>query len=132
MIITPITPRFSETNGAAHIDHTVIPVWFDAGRRELMRLFSPELNARDWPLALVNLSVDFKKELFYDRDVEVHTAVEKIGRSSFTLREEVHQSGQVCAVGQCTFVHFDYANGSSMEINDSVRASLAEHLVSAD
>ena len=43
MFTTPITPRASETDGAGHINNTVVPVWFEAGRREIFRIFTPDL-----------------------------------------------------------------------------------------
>ena len=58
MIETPIIPRVSETDGAGHINNTVIPIWFEGGRTEIFRLLTPDLQFRNWRVALVNMNVD--------------------------------------------------------------------------
>ena len=52
MIVTTITPRVSETDGAGHINNTAIPVWLEAGRREIFALFTPDLGFEHWGVAL--------------------------------------------------------------------------------
>lgn len=44
MFTTTITPRVSETDGVGHINNTTVPVWFEAGRHEIFKLFTPDLS----------------------------------------------------------------------------------------
>ena len=37
MFTTVITPRVSETDGMGHINNTVIPIWFEAGRKGILK-----------------------------------------------------------------------------------------------
>ncbi|MHC4372792.1 MAG: acyl-CoA thioesterase [Planctomycetota bacterium] len=49
----PIVPRYSETDQAGVVHHTVYPVWFEMGRTELLRvngLAYSELEKADGPI----------------------------------------------------------------------------------
>ena len=59
MFVTNITPRVSETDGVGHINNVFVPIWFEAGRREIFRIFSPRLDFKNWRLALVKIEVEY-------------------------------------------------------------------------
>ena len=59
MFITKIQPRVSETDGAGHINNTTIPIWFEAGRDEIFKLFTPDFSFKNWKLVLANMNIDF-------------------------------------------------------------------------
>ena len=97
MFRTPIVPRTSETDGAGHINNCFVPVWFEAGRREIFRILTPNLDFANWRVILVNTNIDYTDQIYYAHEAEVLTWVEHIGGKSFRLYEEVHQTGRVCA-----------------------------------
>ncbi len=121
MIVTPITPRVSETDGAGHINNCFVPIWFEAGRREIFKVLNPSLDFKQWRAVLVNMNIDYEAQIFYADEVEVHTWIEKIGTKSFTVGEEVWQSGNRCAFGQSIYVYFDHDTQKS--------ATIPSHLV---
>jgi acyl-CoA thioester hydrolase len=125
---TIITPRVSETNGAGHISNTVVPIWFEAGRTEIYKIMTPDLSFGNWKLVLVNMNVDYIKQIFLNADVEVKTWIERIGNKSFTVYEEMFQNGQICAKGTATYVYFNYEIQQSEVILQDVRTELAKHL----
>jgi acyl-CoA thioester hydrolase len=128
MYSTIIIPRVSETNGAGHISNTVVPVWFEAGRSEIYKLLTPDLSFENWKVALVNMNVDFIKQIFLQANVEVKTWIESIGNKSFTVYEEMDQNGQIYAKGTATYVYFNYKTQQSEVIPQEVRTKLEEHL----
>ena len=77
MIDTIITPRVSETDGVGHINNVFVPIWFEAGRRKIFSIFSPDLSFKKWKLALVNINVDYTDQLFLKDDVYIKTWIEK-------------------------------------------------------
>jgi len=89
MFVTRIRPRVSETDGVGHINNTTIPVWLEAGREEIFRMFTPDLSFRNWRMIIVNMKIDFLKEMVLGQEVEVRTWVKKIGRTSLQLEEEI-------------------------------------------
>lgn len=128
MISTKIIPRVSETDGAGHINNTVIPIWFEAGRREIFKVLTPNLSFENWKVALVNMNVDYIDQILFNTEVVVKTLVKKIGNKSFVIYEEVHQNNHICAKGTVTYVYFNYKNQKSEIIPEEVRSKLASYM----
>lgn len=130
MLTTTITPRVSETDGAGHINNTFVPVWFEAGRLEIFRALTPDLSFGGWRVALVNMNVDYRAQLYFGVDCQIETWIEHVGNKSFKVGERVLQRGQVCAEGTCVYVYFDIEAQKSLVIPDKERAWLESHLPS--
>ena len=124
MIFTKIVPRVSETDGVGHINNVFIPIWFEAGRREIFRIFSPKLDFINWKLALVKVTVEYVDQLYLAEDVDVKTGIEKVGTSSFTIKEEIHQTNRICAKGQAIYVNYNFRNKKSEPISNEIRNRL--------
>lgn len=129
MFETIIYPRVSETDAVGHINNTVVPVWFEAARRDLFELFGPVDDFSQWRMIVASFTVDFKHELTYPAPVTVRSSIERIGNSSLTLYEEMYQHGRCCVIGRTTYVHVDPATKRSERIPDQVRADLEIHLL---
>lgn len=124
---TIISPRVSETDAVGHINNTVIPVWLEAGRTKLFELFGPIDDFSAWRMIVANFTVDFVHELTYPAPVTVRCWVERIGNSSLTLYEELHQYDRKCTIGRTTYVHVDPETKRPARIPDNVRDALAPH-----
>ncbi|MDQ0339949.1 acyl-CoA thioester hydrolase [Caldalkalibacillus uzonensis] len=129
MYETRIEPRVSETDGAGHINNTVVPIWFEAGRKEIFKLFTPDLSFKNWRMVIVNINVDYIRQLYYGREVTVKTWVKKIGNSSLVLYEEIWQDGDVCAKAQTTYVNFNFEIQKTEPIPSHIRQELEKHLL---
>jgi acyl-CoA thioester hydrolase len=121
-----ITPRISETNITRHIGQNAIPVWLEEGYAEIFRLFNE--NLAEPSFISVNLTMDFLHEIFFGKDVEMHTSVKKIGTSSFVLHQEIYQDRNLCVRASTTLVHFDYSTHKPDPIPKAVRDILKEHV----
>jgi acyl-CoA thioester hydrolase len=128
MFVTRIRPRVSETDGVGHINNTAIPIWFESGRDEIFRLFTPDMSFQNWKLVLVNMNIDFVKETFYGREVEVQTWIKKIGNTSFQIEEELYQENELRARGVSTYVHYNFAEQKPEPIPPDIRIQLEQHL----
>ena len=117
-------PRVSETDGVGHINNVFVPIWFEAGRREIFRIFSPELDFINWKLALVKVTVEYVDQLYLAEDVDVKTGIEKVGTSSFTIKEEIHQTKRICAKGQAIYVNYNFRDKKSEPISNEIRNRL--------
>ena len=131
MFRTRIHPRFCDTDALGHIGNTVIPVWLLEGRESLLRLFAPDLDFRQAGLVVVRTEIDFLAEIRFGSDVEVTTALEKIGNSSLVVLQEVHQDEAPRCRARTVMVNFDTQARRSRPIAPGVRAQLEEHLVAA-
>ena len=118
-------PEFSETDGVGHINNVFVPIWFEAGRREIFPcIFSPKLDFINWKLALVKVTVEYVDQLYLAEDVDVKTGIEKVGTSSFTIKEEIHQTNRICAKGQAIYVNYNFRDKKSEPISDEIRNRL--------
>ncbi len=128
MLSTSITPRVSETDGAGHVNNAFVPVWFEAGRREIFRILTPSLAFAEWRVAMVSMRVDYTRQIFFHAEVEIRTWIERIGNKSFTVYEEAWQEGALCAKGTATYVYFDYRAQRAEALPEAERRALAAHL----
>lgn len=121
-----IKPRFSETDMRGHINNTVIPVWLADGRAALFR----EKLGSKIPTMVVNLNVDFRRELHWGSMVTARTAVERIGNSSIVFVQELWQNDQVCVQARTTVIAVDVETRQSMRVPDEERTLLSPYLLS--
>ncbi|OED45581.1 thioesterase [Endozoicomonas sp. (ex Bugula neritina AB1)] len=130
MFTETVSPRFCETDALGHINNTVVPMWFEKAREPVFRFFSPDLNVKDWRLILARIEVDFRAQIFYGKDLDIHTRLERIGNSSMVVTQDAVQEGVICAVGKSVLIHFDYQQQVATPIPDSIREQLQEHISS--
>lgn len=131
MFRTRIHPRFCDTDALGHVSNTVVPVWLLEGRESLLRLFVPDLDFRKASLVVVRTEIDFPAEIRFGTDVEVTTALEKIGNSSLVVLQEIFQ-GDVCAVrARTVMVNFDAVNRRAQPVPDALRPQLEAHLATS-
>ena len=57
-------------------------------------------------------------------EVEIRTGIEKIGNSSFTIKEEIHQTNRLCAKGEAIYVNYNFKEKRSEAISDEIRDKL--------
>jgi acyl-CoA thioester hydrolase len=129
---TIIEPRISETDGVGHINNTTVPVWFEAGRNKVFKLFTPEDTFDDWKLILLKMNVEFLHQIYFGIDVEVRNWIKRIGNTSFELYEEIHQDSRLCAKGTVIYVNFNFETQHSEPIPDTIRSELEKHLYKGD
>ena len=129
MFRTRIHPRFCDTDALGHISNTVVPVWLLEGREALLRLFVPDLDFRKSSLVVVRTEIDFPAEIRFGTDVDLTTALEKIGNSSLVVVQEIHQGSTCVCRARTVMVHFDAQARRAQPIPDALRPQLEEHLV---
>ena len=126
-----IQPRFNETDALGHINNTVLTQWFEGARDPIFKLFTPDLNTKQWRLILASISVQFKAELFYGLPVELRTGVSMVGNSSFEIHQEAWQQGRCCALGKAVLVQYDFDAKQKLLLSHKQKVSLNAHLISA-
>ncbi|MCM3764682.1 MULTISPECIES: thioesterase family protein [Bacillaceae] len=127
MYSTIIEPRVSETDGVGHINNTTIPIWFEAGRNPLFKLFTPDDSFQNWKMIILKMNVEYVAQIYFGKNVEIRTWVNKIGNSSLELYEEIHQEGRLCAKGTALYVNFNLQTQKSERIPDHIRQELQQH-----
>ncbi|WP_166838477.1 acyl-CoA thioesterase [Rheinheimera pleomorphica] len=122
-----ITPRFSDTDALGHINNTVFAVWFEGARRDVFKIFTPELNLQQWPLIIASIKLDYHAQTHFQADVELRTYISRIGSSSFDVYQEAWQNGVKTVSGTAVMVQFDYAANKAKAISSAQQQQLVAH-----
>lgn len=125
-----ISPRFSDTDALGHINNTVFAVWFEGARQDVFKIFTPELNVRQWPLIIASVKLDYHAQTHYGAEVEIRTYISRIGGSSFDVYQEAWQHGVKTVSGTAVLVQFDYATNKTVLISAVQKQQLNQHLYS--
>lgn len=123
-----LQPRLSETDSLGHINNTFVPAWFEEARRDLFRLFNPDLKARSWNIIVKKYTVDFIAPISYIEPVRIDTLIARLGGSSLTLEQRAYQEEKLVASCACTLIHFSRDTEQPQTIPDAIRATLEPHL----
>jgi acyl-CoA thioester hydrolase len=102
--------RFVDTDASGRIHYTSMFRHFEAAEQEFLRdagcpFTSPELETYSFPR--VHVECDYRSELRYDDLIQIAMDVERIGRSSYTLRFQVSCEGREAAAGRIVVVCID-------------------------
>ena len=116
--------RWRDLDGLRHVNNAVYATYLEIGRDAFFEEVLPD--AKPWDYVLVRLALDFRRELrFEDRRVVVSCAVERVGRSSITLREEIRTlSGELAAECETVVVARDSESGRPRPLSDAERTVL--------
>jgi len=131
MFSTKIQPRFGDVDVLGHINNTVFGQWFETARNPFIKLFIPDLKIEKETFCLImaHTDYDYLKELFFQKEVEVRSWVNRIGTKSFTVYHEAWQEGQLCASGNAVLVHYDFVNKRSTPLPEDKKKLLEGHFI---
>jgi acyl-CoA thioester hydrolase len=119
----PIQVRFADIDMMGHVNNAAFATWAESARMAFVHAGQPGLMA----VILAHLAIDFRRQVEFGDAVEVLTLVEAIGRSSFTLRQQILATGQVAADVRSVMVHFNYDTQRPEPIPPGMRAWLETH-----
>jgi acyl-CoA thioester hydrolase len=121
---TEIQLRWSDTDALGHLNNTSYASYAELGRlRFLQESFSAVGS-----LILAHLAIDFRRQVSYGMPVSVETWVERLGRTSITLRQDILAGDEVAAHARSVAVHFDYAAQRSLELSQEARVRLEPYV----
>jgi acyl-CoA thioester hydrolase len=118
--------RYGDLDPQGHVNQAVFATYFEAGRVAMFR--SPDLGigVPGVTFVLVRIEIDYMKELHWPGGIEIGTAVEKFGRSSFTMRQAIFRDGACAALGRATLVCIDLATRRASPLPADVVARLSQ------
>jgi YbgC/YbaW family acyl-CoA thioester hydrolase len=128
---TSIEIRFTDVDSQDHVNHTAIVEWIAHARVTLIdekvtqyhHTIWQNLKDQDPELdhVLVNLEVNFHKEVFYPGTIEVSARVLNVGTKSVTTEFFVYSGDEVVAEAHCVNVFFRTNDKKSMDIPDKLK-----------
>ena len=121
----PVELRFSDVDAMNHVNNAVYVTLLETAR---LRLWQEHLgfagSARDIPLIVARVAVDFRAPVGLEDPVEVGLAVKHIGRTSFTLVYRIEASGRLAAEAETVQVHYDYGKARAVPITGELLGKL--------
>jgi acyl-CoA thioester hydrolase len=121
----PVEVRFADVDAMGHVNNAVHVTYLELARLRLWQeRFGFTGSARDIPIILARVSVDYRSPIVLEDRVLVGVGVNEIGRTSFTLRYVIEASGRLAAEAETVQVIFDYGSRSPVPIPDDLRAKL--------
>lgn len=132
-----IRVRYHECDpmGVAH--HAVYPVWFEIGRTELLRQTFAQAAGNDTGLdyrrlevegvflAVVSLSIKYKKPARYDDLLALHTKLVQAGHVKIQHEYELMRDGLLLATADSTLACLD-KSGRPRELPSALRSESAD------
>jgi acyl-CoA thioester hydrolase len=118
--------RYGDLDPQGHVNQAVFATYFESGRVAMFR--SPDLGigVPGITFVLVRMEIDYIKELHWPGGIEIGTAIEKFGRSSFTAAQAVFRDGVCAAAGRATRVCIDLASRRSRPLPEELVAKLGQ------
>jgi acyl-CoA thioester hydrolase len=121
----PIELRYADVDAMNHVNNAIIVAYLETAR---LRLWQARLDfsgsARDIPIIVARIAVDYRSPISLEDRVEIGVGVKSIGRTSFSFAYRIEASGRLAAEAESVQVNFDYANGRPIPVDDTLRARL--------
>ena len=129
---TSIEIRFTDVDSQGHANHTAIIEWIAHARVKLIdekvnyydHTFWKDKSKNEGPeldYVLVNLEINFHKEVFYPGTIEVSGRVLNVGSKSLTTEFFVYSNDDLIAEAQCINVFFKTTDKKSVIIPDKLK-----------
>ena len=93
--------RFAETDAMGVAHHSSYVAWLEAARVELLRDLGtpyPEIRARGFDLAVLELFTKYQRSATFDEIVTVHTRVSSVRAATFQMDYLLMVGEQICAL----------------------------------
>ncbi|RYL95719.1 acyl-CoA thioesterase [Sporolactobacillus sp. THM7-4] len=128
MIKTRIPVRFCDCDAMGHVNNAVYFTYFEEGKREIFRWFTPSMDTRDWHVIAASNHCDYIREINYGSDITVYTWISTISRSSFDVEHAIcDDEGNWHARGRVTLVGYNYDKKQVEPLSETIKAVLRKH-----
>lgn len=129
-VSVPIEVRPTDLDSKGHVNNARYLEYFQAGRWKYLDgrgLSTADLAALGVVAVVRNVNVDYLAECDYGDRLSVATSLERLGNTSFALRQEVFKSdGTVAARASVTLVTIDPAARKPIAVPAAARAALTK------
>jgi acyl-CoA thioester hydrolase len=125
-VVSPLRPRFRDTDAMGHINNAVYVTYLEVARQEYWRAFRGEDDYRAVPFILAHVTIDFRSEAHMDEELELCIRCSHVSTRSFGFDYAVRaaKGGRLVAEAHTVQVCYDYAKKRSMPCPDELRARL--------
>ncbi len=114
--------RWRDVDAYQHVNNAVYATYLEECRDEWVERALGK-DGDSWDFVLARVAIDFRRELrLEDEEIVVSCALERIGNSSITLREQIRtRDGELAAEAEAVLVARDRELGRSRPLTESER-----------
>jgi acyl-CoA thioester hydrolase len=113
--------RLGDTDAYGHVNSASFAAYAEVARLNFLLCLGKTVRS----LILANLSIDYRRQLSYGESLHVETWVERLGRTSITMRQTIHGDNKLAADVKAVVVLVDYSSGQATELTGEIRDALA-------
>ncbi|MGC6328612.1 acyl-CoA thioesterase [Rhizorhabdus sp. FW153] len=124
--------RYSDTDRQGHVNNAVFSTFLETGRVEFLYDAVRPLLAAQAAFVIANLNLQFVSEIRWPGQVDIGTAVLRVGTSSLGLYQGLFQEGRRVASAETVIVQMDEQTRKSCPLSQDARDFLSRHLITAD
>jgi acyl-CoA thioester hydrolase len=121
--------RYGDTDRQGHINNAVFLTLLESGRVAIIYDPKDPMAAEGCAFVIARVEVDFRAELNWPGNVEVGTAVTRVGTSSMEISQALFQNGACAATSRSVIVQMNEATRRSHPLTERARARLQEFSV---
>ena len=121
--------RFCDTDMLGHANNGVFTTLAETGRVHFLERSGLPDPGPGLVWVIARIALDFRAELHWPDEVEIGTAVIRIGRSSVTLGQGIFLGDRCVASAESVVVVMDQQTRRSAPIPGALRAALAERMI---
>lgn len=130
VVTLEVIVRSTEIDPNGHVNNAKYLEYLEWGREEWYEqagLDYDTFGRMGFQTVTVNININYRKECRYGDKLTVKTTPEKIGRSSYVLKQEIfNQHGILCADALVTSVTMDAKSRKSREVPGELRRFFEE------
>ena len=120
--------RYRDTDRQGHVNNSLFSTFIETGRIEF--LYDPKNKlAVNSNYVIAHLEMDFVDEIKWPGNVDIGTAVIKVGNSSMHLAQGLYQNDKLVATAQSVIVQVDDQTKKSKVFSETQKAFLSKQII---
>lgn len=123
-MVTPIAPRFRDTDAMGHINNAVYVTYLEVARQEYWKALDRLADYRAVPFILAHVTIDFRSEALVRETLDLAIRCDWIGGKSFGFAYEIRSDQRLVVEARTVQVCYDYAAKRSIPVPDALRRKL--------
>ena len=123
--------RYGDTDRQGHVNNAVFMTFLETGRVEVLHRPNSPIYDDNAEFVLVNVNLNLQGEIRWPGEVQIGTAVSKIGNSSITFYQQVFQNEICVASAESVVVQMNTTTRKSQALSETARTSLSAFLLKA-
>jgi acyl-CoA thioester hydrolase len=119
------TVRFRDLDAFGHVNNAVYLTYLEEARNALLAHLGLARGVAEITMILARVEIDFRAQANVGDELEIGVRPSRFGTKSFDLEYELRAGDRVVAHAKTVLVGYDYEAGSTIELPDEWRRSLA-------